>query len=141
VTLGSRPGSDVWIDGTRIGPTPIVARSLACGKHQVAFRASDQGLEREETIVVQPGQLLRRSVDLSKPAGSDSCAVTLSSNPWSEVWIDGRRAGNTPLVNHAVSCGHHEVVFRNADMQLTRRESIDVKSDEVLRKVVNLEGE
>jgi hypothetical protein len=140
VTLGSRPGSEVWIDGARLGPTPIVARSLGCGKHQVAFRAVDQGLEREETIVLQPGQLLRRSVDLTKPPGSDSCAVTLSSQPWSEVWIDNRRAGTTPLVGYAVSCGHHDIVFRNNELQLSHRESIDVKPDEVPRRVVNLEG-
>jgi serine/threonine-protein kinase len=139
VTLGSRPGSEVWIDGTRLGPTPIVARSLACGKHQVAFRAVDQGLEREETIVLQPGQLLRRSIDLTKGPG-DSCAVTLSSQPWSEVWIDNRRAGNTPLVGYAVSCGHHDIVFRNNELQLSHRESIDVKPDEVPRRIVNLDG-
>jgi serine/threonine-protein kinase len=139
VTLGSRPGSEVWIDGARLGPTPIVARSLACGKHQVAFRAVDQGLEREETIVLQPGQLLRRSIDLTKGPG-DACAVTLSSQPWSEVWIDNRRAGTTPLVGYAVSCGHHDIVFRNNELQLSHRESIDVKPDEVPRRVVNLEG-
>jgi hypothetical protein len=145
VTLGSRPGSDVWIDGERVGPTPVVARTLGCGKHRVVFRDDEQGLQHEETIVLEPGQLLRRSVDLSKGTASgpiaEACSVTLGSTPWAEIWIDGQKTGTTPVIKRAIACGRHEIVLRNPELQLSWRETVQVKPGEVLKRVVTLDAE
>jgi serine/threonine-protein kinase len=142
VTLGSRPGADVWIDGARVGATPIVARGVACGRHQLVFRDPDQGLEHEEAVVLVAGHPLKRSVDLTRPAGAalaEPCRITLGSNPWAEVSIDGRAVGSTPVVDHPVACGTHQILLRNPEQHLEWRQSVQVKPGEVFKRVVNLE--
>ena len=41
--------------------------------------------------------------------------VNLNASPWAEVWIDGRRIGETPIGNLAVPIGPHEIVFRHPE--------------------------
>jgi hypothetical protein len=42
--------------------------------------------------------------------------LSLDATPWAEVWIDGERAGQTPLVNHPVPIGPHEILFRHPEL-------------------------
>ena len=39
--------------------------------------------------------------------------VNLNATPWAEVWIDGKRVGETPIGNLEVPVGPHELVFRH----------------------------
>ena len=48
-------------------------------------------------------------VALDIPSG----VVNLNASPWAEVWIDGKRVGETPIGNLGVPIGPHEVVFRH----------------------------
>jgi hypothetical protein len=72
-----------------------------------------------------------------KAAGGD-CAVTLGSKPPSEVYIDGKKAGWTPLVEYKVGCGKHKVTFKNADIPIERTEPIIVKAGDKFKKVFSL---
>jgi hypothetical protein len=40
---------------------------------------------------------------------------TLSANavPWAEVWMDGKKIGETPFAGLEVPLGTHEIIFRN----------------------------
>jgi hypothetical protein len=58
-------------------------------------------------IVVMPGKVAQIALEL--PMG----VVNLNATPWAEVWIDGRRVGETPIGNLNVAIGPHEVVFKN----------------------------
>ena len=37
----------------------------------------------------------------------------INARPWAEVWIDGRRVGETPLGNVTLPLGEHKVAFRH----------------------------
>jgi hypothetical protein len=52
------------------------------------------------------------SVKVEWPNG----ALALNAQPWADVWIDGERIGETPIGNHAVPIGPHEVVFRHPEL-------------------------
>ena len=135
VTLGSRPWSEVWIDGRQAGFTPLIDYPVDCGTHDVVFKSSESHTEKRISIVVAAGQAFKKTVDL---APRSACVVTLGSRPWSEVWIDGRRAGVTPLVEYQLACGKHEVLFRSNDAKVERREDIVVQNGQPLKKVVAL---
>src|SRR4030095_2245368 len=46
-----------------------------------------------------------------------SCAVSVNSVPWSEVWIDGENTGrHTPLVDLPIDCGQHRLDFKRPDL-------------------------
>ena len=39
--------------------------------------------------------------------------LNLNALPWAEVWIDGQKAGETPIANLKVPLGTREVVFKH----------------------------
>jgi hypothetical protein len=64
--------------------------------------------------------------------------LSLGSRPWSEVWIDGRRAGVTPLADLALACGRHDVRFLSRAANVERREAITLQEGQPLKKVITL---
>lgn len=148
LSLGSIPWSDVQVDGQRAGFTPLTDYPVSCGTHDILFTSPDRGLERRISVSVRPGEKLKRIVDLGGPkataAGTaglaaparPACRVTLGSKPWSEIWIDGNRAGTTPLVDYPVACGTHDVLFLSRETNVQHRESLTVQS--TLKRVITL---
>jgi hypothetical protein len=67
LALNAQPWAEVWIDGERIGETPIGNLTRTIGPHQVVFRHPDLG-EKKATVVVTLKEPARVGVDLrSKP--------------------------------------------------------------------------
>ena len=153
VTLGSRPWSEVWIDGHKAGFTPLVDYPIDCGSHEVLFKSRDTEIEKRVAIAVSPGKTFKKIVDLAtKDARSSglvsasahapappTCVVTLGSRPSSEVWIDGNNVGVTPLANYEIPCGKHDVLFRSSDLDVERHETIALSRGKPVKKVVFLE--
>ena len=65
ISVNAQPWAEVWIDGERVGETPIGNLSRAIGPHEVVFRHPELG-ERRETVVVVVGKPARIGVDLRK---------------------------------------------------------------------------
>ncbi len=53
-----------------------------------------------------------------------SCALTVLSQPWGEVFIDEKSVGFTPLINLPVAAGHHRFAWRNFKGQIVRKSFI-----------------
>jgi eukaryotic-like serine/threonine-protein kinase len=59
--IGSKPWAQVAIDGKPTGKsTPLIDYSLACGKHRITFTNSDLMIERNEIIILKPGQRFKK---------------------------------------------------------------------------------
>jgi len=65
MALNALPWADVWIDGQRIGETPIGNLSLPIGPHEVVFRHPELGEQRFDAVVTLKGPV-RLSADLRK---------------------------------------------------------------------------
>ncbi len=65
LALNAAPWAEVWIDGEKVGDTPIGNLSLAIGAHDVVFRNPDLG-EQHHTVMVTLKEVVRLSVDLRK---------------------------------------------------------------------------
>jgi hypothetical protein len=65
IALNALPWAEVWIDGEKVGETPIGNLSLAIGAHDVVFRNPDLG-EEHHTAIVTLKEVVRLSVDLRK---------------------------------------------------------------------------
>jgi serine/threonine protein kinase len=66
ISVNAQPWADVWIDGERIGETPIGNLSLAIGTHSVLFRHPELGEQHHSALVTLKGPT-RLSVDMRKP--------------------------------------------------------------------------
>jgi serine/threonine-protein kinase len=51
------------------------------------------------------------------PANDGLGRLLINSVPWSEVSVDGRHIGNTPIVSLQLRAGRHRVTLRTADGQ------------------------
>ncbi|MFW2388194.1 MAG: protein kinase domain-containing protein [Polyangiales bacterium] len=66
--------------------------------------------------------------------------VSVNSDPWSYVTIDGSRINTTPLRNHRLEPGRHQVILENPEAGLERRFEIEVDPGESKRLSVDLRG-
>jgi hypothetical protein len=65
MALNAQPWADVWIDGDRIGETPIGNVSVPIGSHEIVFRHPQLG-EQVVRATVTAGQAAKVSVDMRK---------------------------------------------------------------------------
>lgn len=65
IALNAVPWAEVWIDGEKIGDTPIGDRMVSAGPHEVIFRHPDLG-EQRHAITVTLAAPARLSVDMRK---------------------------------------------------------------------------
>jgi serine/threonine protein kinase len=63
VNLNASPWAEVWIDGQRVGETPIGNLSVPIGPHEVVFRHPQFG-EKRHAISVTTSEPVRLSVDM-----------------------------------------------------------------------------
>ena len=96
-------------DGNLLGTTETDRLMLASGRHVLEFVNQAVGYRQSRTVQVLPGKVSTLTIEL--PQGT----VNLNASPWAEVWLDGRRIGETPIGNLAVPIGPHEIVFRHPE--------------------------
>ena len=65
IALNAVPWAEVWVDGEKIGDTPIGNLSLSLGSHEIVFRHPDLG-EQRHAATVTLNSPARLSVDLRK---------------------------------------------------------------------------
>jgi len=100
---------EIHEEGRLIGTTETDRLMLASGKHVLEFVNQTLGYRQVRTVQVLPGKTAPITIDM--PQGT----VNLNAAPWAEVWIDGKRVGETPIGNLSVAIGPHEIVFRHPE--------------------------
>jgi hypothetical protein len=66
LSVNALPWAEVWIDGARIGETPIGNYSIPIGNHEVLFRHPELG-EQRKTVTIDAKGPVRIGVDMKKP--------------------------------------------------------------------------
>ena len=64
VQINALPWAEVWIDGQRIGETPIANVMQPIGAHEIVFRHPQLGERRLTTMVTSGGPAIRATVDM-----------------------------------------------------------------------------
>jgi hypothetical protein len=62
ISINAKPWAEAWVDGVRVGDTPIGTLMRPIGRHEVVLRHRELG-ERRESVLVTLGQPARVSVD------------------------------------------------------------------------------
>jgi serine/threonine protein kinase len=117
--------------GQLIGTTETERLMVASGRHTLEFVSQSLGYRDTKTVQVVPGKVVPLTIDL--PQGS----VNLNASPWAEVWIDGRRVGDTPIGNLAVPIGPHEIIFRHPELG-EKKQAVSVTAGTPLRLSVSM---
>jgi hypothetical protein len=96
---------------------------LIAGRHELRLANDDLGYITTQTVEVQPGEVARLTLD---PRGS----ANINAVPWAEVYIDGEKAGETPLANVPIRLGVREIVFRNPKFP-DRKQTVTVTTSSI----------
>jgi serine/threonine-protein kinase len=63
--VNTEPWSLVTIDGRDYGQTPLAGVPIKPGRHQLVCTNPDSGLVHRETLVIPPGQRVKRLINLA----------------------------------------------------------------------------
>jgi hypothetical protein len=83
---------------------------VSAGRHEIELVNESVGYRASTIVQVSPGKVA--PIKIEWPKG----IVSLNAQPWAEVWIDGEKAGETPIGNLSLPIGQHDVVFRHPDL-------------------------
>ena len=97
---------DIAAEGKTLGNTDTGKILLPPGKHALTLSNSEFGFSDTRTVEIQPGE--ERPLNI-EPKG----IVNVNAHPWAEVWIDGKKAGDTPIANLAVLMGTRIFTFKH----------------------------
>ncbi len=117
--------------GRLIGTTLTERVMVTAGRHEIEFVNDTLGYHAVRTVTVPPGRTASIPIDL--PNG----VLSVNASPWAEVWIDGKRAGETPLGNLTIPIGPHEILFRHPQLG-EQRHAVTVTLTAPTRLSVNL---
>jgi hypothetical protein len=99
---------EVSQEGRALGTTEQGRLMLPPGRHTLTLTNRDFGYSASHAVEVEAGEV--RSLNV-QPTGT----VNLNAVPWAEVWIDGKKAGETPLANLQLPLGNREIIFRHPE--------------------------
>jgi hypothetical protein len=117
--------------GRLVGTTESEALMLPVGDHQLVFADEASGFWADRMVRIEAGETT--SIRLEVPRA----AVNVNASPWAEVWIDNQRVGETPIGNHVLAIGTHEVELRHPELG-TRRVTMAVSLKGPNRLAVNM---
>lgn len=122
---------EVHENGRLIGTTEADRIMMAAGRHDIELVNDTLGYRVTRSIQVPPGKVMPITVEL--PLG----VLNVNASPWAEVWIDGRRVGETPIGNLPMSIGPHDVVFRHPQLG-EKRQAVSVTLKAPVRLSVDM---
>ena len=75
-----------------------------------------------------------------EPSGGGGGTGTLrvQTRPWSKVSVDGRFAGNTPLMGLELSAGRHTLTFINDEFNIRKTVRVQIEAGQVTTQVLTL---
>ncbi len=122
----------IYIDDKKVGMFPIRPQTLLVGKHRIKIVHSDFKTI-EEIFDVNEGDNR-----LSYVLESNFGMIKVNSQPWAEVFIDGKSYGTTPIAKPiSITVGSHSLVLKNPNCE-DYVEQITVAPGQVLDKKVKL---
>jgi hypothetical protein len=122
---------DIRENGRLIGTSDTDKIMMAAGRHDVELVNDTLGYRVSRSIQVPAGKVAGITVEM--PQGT----INLNAAPWAEVFIDGRRVGETPIGNLSLAIGPHEVLFRHPQLG-EKRQAVSVTLKTPVRLSVDM---
>jgi hypothetical protein len=79
---------------------------LGPGHHTLYLSNTDLDYSASQPVDIQPGETTELALN---PTGH----AAINASPWAEIWVDGKKIGETPMANAEIPLGAREIVFKN----------------------------
>ena len=100
-----------------IGTSDSPKIMIPAGSHEVDLVNEALGYQNHRKIDIESGKTALVRVDAR-------ASLNANARPWAEVVIDGTSVGVTPIANHVLSLGNHQVVFRHPQFGERRQDIV-----------------
>ncbi len=127
LVVGCRPVAEVFLDGKKVGRTPLVLKQVPVGHHRVEVRA--YGGSRVKEVDIKGRTATKVRFDLY------GGILAVNSTPWAELYFDDRKVGNTPMLLKNLPLGNHRITLRRAGYRPVSREVLLEKGKKVRLKI------
>ncbi len=117
--------------GGLVGLTETSRLMLTPGDHQLTLSDEKTGFRVSRVVRITAGQTTTLALDVPRSA------VNFNATPWAEVFVDGERAGETPIGNYMLPLGDHQIELRHPQLG-TRRQTLSVSLNGPNRVAVNM---
>ena len=115
LAISSAVPLQVMEKGALLGTTEMPRILLPTGAHELELVNDGLSYRVTRNVTIAGGQTATFTV--VPPRGT----LSVNALPWAEVWIDGQRAGETPIGNYSIPIGTHELLFRHPELGEQRK--------------------
>lgn len=147
--FASPKDATIEVDGAIRGRGHAQLSELAAGQHTITTTAPGFILA-ERNLELRGGQRETVRIDLKPKMGKPVTAtakvavgnLSINTQPWSHVSIDGKPVGTTPIMDLEVRAGSHRLLLTNPVRNLSRTVDIEVAPGENkrIREVLDSEA-
>ena len=149
ISIDTSPAAEIFLDGNRIGKSPVKGRQVSPGRHWLQYKNTGMGEQFEFSINVTEGKHLFCTYDFrqarnvcgtSKTKPADVGKVDLRSEPSADVFLNGRLIGKTPVEKLSLDSGTHSLEFRHPRYESVKKE-INLQAGEHVQVDVKFQTE
>ncbi len=122
-------GAEVYVNGRRVGSTPLRWDKGAAGRsYKIEYRKDGYDSSFGTLNGLKGGQAKSYSLELTpKATAPGTLTVVVVGVGWANVYVDGEKLPKpAPLRNHPLAGGKHEIRVENAAMGLDHTETVNV---------------
>lgn len=139
LSVTAHPWAKVFVGGVALGNTPIVKHELEPGKHKVKLVNDKLGITKTFTVKITKGEDTKLVKNLTEkgdkgPTGT----LSVTTTPWTAVYVDGKKVGNSPLIKHKLKAGQHTVKLVNKDLEISKVIKVTIKKGKNTKIVEDL---
>lgn len=156
LSIASTPsGATVRVDGKPSGTTPLVIEVSPNAVHYLQLEKVGYRRTELESTPVEPESTLELSVNLVKvetrapanlpsttpsepPRSAEPGFLSLDTNPWTKVRIDGDSYGSTPLFKVKLAPGTHSLAFTNEGASIQSTRTVEIQPGKTVKLSLKL---
>ena len=137
-------GAKVFVDGKPVGAAPLTVSEVTSGEHVVeASLAGYQNVKRTVNASTEGDRLmivltLPPKKERVEAAQVQKGKLTLSTDPWTHVSLNGKMLGDTPLIELSLPAGRHRLQLSNEQAKIDLAIEVEVKAGQITKKVLHL---
>jgi serine/threonine-protein kinase len=137
-------GALVTVDGKPAGAAPLTVSDVTPGEHVVeASLAGFVNVKRTVTTSTEGDRLmivltLPKKDKVVEVAQVQKGKLSLSTDPWTHVSLNGKVLGDTPLIELPLPAGRHRLQLSNEQAKIDVAIEVEVKAGQITKKVLHL---
>ena len=97
-------------------------------KAEKEMRRAEKEMRKAEKEMRKAEKEMRKAEEKLMAAGKGQGSLSINTNPWSTVFIDGKKVGNTPLQRIKLKAGRHEVTLVNKKQGIEEKLKIVIEA-------------